>query len=159
MIRERPEFSMSRSHERRSGTRLLSLTIGHVAFPQKIKNLLRKAALACAVLLCIKIVWFERMAPAAKGQDAIEARADLDMRRAYLVGRVANPEFGVADMPFVVASPYRQELAIATLSMTTVALTNMSFMDPRARRANRDAVQVMISRALSREIRRYDVIW
>jgi hypothetical protein len=52
------------------------------------------------------------------------------MRRAYLVDRVA----------------------IATLSMATVALTNLSFINPEKRVANRDAVQVMISRVLSSEL-------
>ena len=99
------------------------------------------------------------MAPSQDGQDAAEARADLAMRRAYLLHRVASQKFGVADMPSLVASPYREELAIATLSMTTVALTNLSFIAPGERIANRDAVRVMLDRVLSDEIRRYDVLW
>jgi len=130
-----------------------------MALPQKIRKLLYRVVLICGLLLCCKVIWFASMAPSASGQDAAGARADIAMRRDYLVERVANEDFGVADMPFIVASPYRQELAIATLSMTTVALTNLSFIDPAEREKNRHAVQVMISRVLSSEIRRYDVIW
>ena len=111
------------------------------------------------LLLCAKWAWFAVMAPAGTGQDAAEARADLGMRRDYLLKRVASADFGVADMPWVVVSPYREELAIATLSMTTVALTNLSFTYPEQRAANLDAVRVMLDRVLSSEIRRYDVIW
>jgi hypothetical protein len=130
-----------------------------MALRPKLKKLLYRSALFAGLLLSCKVIWFAWMAPAALGQDPADARADLAMRRAYLVDRVANEGFGVADMPFLVASPYRQELAISTLSMTTVALTNLSFADPALRQANLDAVRVMISRALSSEIRRYDVIW
>jgi hypothetical protein len=113
------------------------------------------SALAFGVLLCLKLAWFHWMMPAG----ADEARTDVALRRAYLIHRVANEKFGVADMPTLVASPYREELAIATLSMTTVALTNLSFSHPDDRSANRDAVRVMLSRILSSEIRRYDIIW
>jgi len=118
-------------------------------------RLLRFTALVIGVLLCAKWAWFYGMAPSG----AADARNDVAMRRAYLIDRVANGKFGTADMPSVVASPYREELAIATLSMTTVALTNLSFSHPDDLRANRDAVRVMLSRALSSEIRRYDIIW
>src|SRR5262245_37204529 len=130
-----------------------------VVVPQRLRKLLYAMALFFALLLIIKLIWFGWMAPAADGQDAVKARADIEMRRAFLVDRVANEKFGVDDMPSIIPSPYRQELAISTLSMTTAALTNLSFRDPGQRNANRDAVRVMIGRALAAEIRRYDVIW
>jgi len=120
---------------------------------------LRVVALAVGLLALGKWAWFVAMAPPLNGQDAAEARADLTLRRNYLLKRVASADFGVTDMPWIVASPYREELAIATLSMTTAALTNLSFACPEQRVANRDAVRVMLDRVLSSEIRRYDVIW
>jgi len=120
---------------------------------------LRVVALAVGLLALGKWAWFVAMAPPVNGQDAAEARADLTLRRNYLLKRVASADFGVTDMPWIVASPYREELAIATLSMTTAALTNLSFAYPEQRVANRDAVRVMLDRVLSSEIRRYDVIW
>jgi len=130
-----------------------------MALPRKLKTALRRTALVLGVLVAGKAIWFGWMAPPVGGQDEAVARADLAMRRAYLVERVATPAFGVADMPWVVAPPYRQELAIATLSMTTVALTNLAFADPAQRVADRDAVRVMLARMMSDEIRRYDVLW
>ena len=125
----------------------------------RFKRLLYFAGLAVGVLLFVKSAWFYVMAPPGTGQDAGDAAADVAMRRTYLLRRVANKEFGTADMPSFIASPYREELAIATLSMTTVALTNLSYLQPGDRLANRDAVRVMLSRMLSGEIRRYDVLW
>lgn len=126
-----------------------------MAHARKILRRLYFMALAIAVLVCMKWLWFHLMAPSGSG----DATDDVAMRRAYLIHRVANEKFGTADMPSIVASPYREELAIATLSMTTVALTNLSFRNPDDRIANRDAVRVMLSRMLSSEIRRYDIIW
>ena len=126
---------------------------------QRVWRRLRVVVLAVGLLLLGKWAWFEAIAPSRTGQDAAETRADLTMRRDYLLKRVGSVEFGVADMPWIVVSPYREELAIATLSMTTVALTNLSFTYPEQRAANRDAVRVMLDRVLSSEIRRYDVIW
>lgn len=126
---------------------------------QKIRRRLYQVGLVLGVLLCCKLAWFWWMAPSAAGQEPAEARSDLAMRRAYLLERVANPKFGVADMPYIVKSPYREELAIATLSMTSVALTNLSFREPADLEANREAVRLMIDRALSDEIRQYDIIW
>jgi hypothetical protein len=104
--------------------------------------------------LGLKLIWFYLMLPSESSQTA-----DIGARRAYLMQRVASEHFGTGDMPSMVASPYREELAIATLSMTTVALTNLSFTHPDERVANRDAVHVMLGRILSSEIRRYDLIW
>ncbi len=116
-------------------------------------------ALIFGLLLLCKVIWFGLMAPPAAGQSSAEVQVDLAMRRAYLLQRVANKDFGVDDMPSIVASPYRQELAIATLSMSTVALTNLSFMDPAALVANRNAVRTMLATVLKSELRRYDVLW
>ena len=126
---------------------------------QKIRRRQYPFGLVLGVLLSCKLAWFWWMAPPSTGQDAAEARSDLAMRRAYLLERVVNPKFGVADMPYIVRSPYREELAIATLSMTGVALTNLSFREPGDLAANRDALRLMIGRALSGEIRQYDIIW
>jgi hypothetical protein len=126
---------------------------------RRFKRLLYFSALTLCLLLCFKTIWFHAMAPSGGSPSAADTRADIAKRRAYLLHRVASEEFGTDDMPSIVASPYREELAIATLSMTTVALTNLSFAHPGERAANRDAVRVMLSRVLSREIRRYDVIW
>ena len=126
---------------------------------RRFRRRLSFAALTCCLLLCFKLIWFSLMAPSAGSRGAGDAGADVAMRRAYLLHRVANEQFGTGDMPSIVASPYREELAIATLSMTTVALTNLSFIHPSDRVANRDAVRVMLSRILSSVIRRYDVIW
>jgi hypothetical protein len=43
--------------------------------------------------------------------------------------------------------------------MTSVALTNLSFRDPTKVAANRAALKMILSRLLSDEIRRYDVLW
>ena len=126
---------------------------------RKFRRFLYRTALTVGALLLVKSIWFSVMAPPAGGQDAGEAAEDIALRRAYLLQRVATPEFGPADMPSFVASPYREELAIATLSMATVALTNLSFRHPDDRLANRDAVRVMVSRMLAADIRRYDVLW
>ncbi len=125
----------------------------------KIRRRLYRFGWELGALLCCKLAWFWWMAPAVAGQDLADERADLAMRRAYLLERVANPKFGVADMPYIVKSPYREELAIAALSMTSVAMTNLSFRDPADLGANRDAVRLMIDRAMSDEIRQYDIIW
>jgi len=124
-----------------------------VSHARKLKKVLYFTALIVGLLLCCKLIWFSVMVPAGN------ADADIAMRRACLVERIANEKFGPGDMPSIVASPYREELAIATLSMTTVALTNLAFKHPSERAANRDAVRVMLARMLSSEIRRYDVIW
>ena len=126
---------------------------------QRVRRRLYFLAMIMGLILCGKWAWFTVMAPAGTGLDAAEARVDLGKRRDYLLRSVASAKFGVADMPWVVASPYREELAIATLSMTTVALTNLTFAYPEQRAANLDAVRVMLDRVLSSEIRRYDVIW
>jgi hypothetical protein len=123
------------------------------------KRRLYFTALTFCLLLGLKTIWFHAMAPSGSRPGIDDTSADIAMRRAYLLHRVANEDFGTADMPSIVASPYREELAIATLSMTTVALTNLSFVQPGERVANRDAVRVMLSRMLSKEIRRYDVLW
>jgi hypothetical protein len=94
----------------------------------------------------LKLVWFYLMLPSGSSQ-----AADIEARRAYPMQRVASEHFGTGDMPSIVASPYREELAIATLSMTTVALTNLSFTHPDERLANRDAVRVMLGRILARD--------
>jgi len=125
---------------------------------RRLKRLLYCTALWVGVLLCLKLLWFFLMAP-SRDENAADTAADIAMRRAYLVARVANEKFGVRDMPSIIASPYREELAISTLSMTTVALTNLSFRHPEEVGAHREAVRVMLSRMLSSEIRRYDVIW
>jgi len=85
------------------------------------------------------------MAPAGTEQDAGEARADLVIRREYLLKRVASPEFGVADMPWVVASPYREELAIATLSMTTVAQEQPD-AEQKSQRGSHDRKVIMMKK-------------
>ena len=51
--------------------------------------------LVLLVLACCKWIWFEMMAPDGAGLDPREALADIDLRRAYLLGRVATAEFGV----------------------------------------------------------------
>ena len=129
-----------------------------MTFSPKLKRRLYVTTLALGLCLACKLAWFEAFAPASDGHDVDDSR-DLAMRSAYLAHRVASEQFGVADMPMMVASPYRQELAIATLSMTSVALTNLSFRDPAQVAPNREAVKVMLSRMLSDEIRHYDVLW
>lgn len=129
-----------------------------MALSSKLKRRLSFVAWALCLCVASKLVWFEIFAPSRSGYDATNSR-DLAMRGAYLVQRVASDQFGVDDMPMMVASPYRQELAIATMSMTSVALTNLSFRDPIHAAANRDAIKVILSRMLSDEIRRYDVLW
>lgn len=116
------------------------------------------AAWALGLCFVCKLAWFAVFAPAGDGHDVADVQ-DLAMRSAYLVDRVASEQFGVGDMPILVASPYRQELAIATLSMTSVALTNLAFRDPAQVATNRAAIGVILSRMLSDEIRRYDVLW
>ncbi len=129
-----------------------------MALSSKLKRRLSIAAWILGWCIAVKLAWFAAFAPARSGYDVADSQ-DLAMRSAYLVHRVANEQFGVGDMPFMVASPYRQELAIATLSMTSVALTNLSFRDPANVAGNRAALKVMLSRMLSDEIRRYDVLW
>ncbi len=85
--------------------------------------------------------------------------ADLSQRRAWLLRNVATKTFGPGDISSLIKSPYREELAISSLSMTTVALTNLAFRRPQDVAASRDAVRVMLDRMLSEDVRRYDVLW
>ena len=103
------------------------------ALRQRIWRCLRRAALFLAVILGAKLIWFLLMAPPRAGSSAEDARADVAMRRNYLLKRVASEEFGVADMPLLVASPYRQELAIGTLSASSPRSeqrSNVRALDP-----------------------------
>ncbi|HTU66398.1 MAG TPA: hypothetical protein VMF52_10640 [Steroidobacteraceae bacterium] len=126
---------------------------------RKLKRVLRVPLWVVAALAIVKSAWFAWAAPAADGNDIEADRADIAARRDYLLARVATGSFGVLDMPSFVNSPYRQELAIATLSATSVAMTNVAFRDPAQRERSRDAVRIMLDRLLSDEIRRYDVLW
>jgi hypothetical protein len=118
---------------------------------QRTRRCLRRPALALVLVFCGKLIWFLSMAPPREGLSVEDARTDVAMRRDYLLKRVASEEFGVADMPLLVASPYRQELAIATLSMTTVALTNLSFIDPGERVGNLGAARHACAHAVARD--------
>lgn len=126
---------------------------------RKLGRVLRVPLLTIIALGLVKMAWFAWAAPAAAGAAIDVKDPDVSARRDYLLGRVASESFGVADMPSAVASPYREELAIATLSTTSVALTNLAFRDPAQRQRSRDAVRRMLGRLLSDEIRRYDVLW
>ena len=64
---------------------------------QRVWRRLRFVALALGLLLCGKWAWFGAMAPPATGQDVAEARADLTMRRDYLLKRIASADFSVAN--------------------------------------------------------------
>lgn len=125
----------------------------------RLGRVLRKLLVAIALLVLVKALWFSWAAPAAGGAAVDTGAADVRARSDYLVARVASDSFGVDDMPSLVSSPYREELAIATLSATSVALTNLAFRDPAERARARDAVHRMLGRLLSGEIRRYDVLW
>jgi hypothetical protein len=72
---------------------------------RKLKTFLRRAALIWGLLLCSKAIWFAWMAPAATTQDGVKARADIDMRRAYLMFGLSPAATGFVRARWFVGTP------------------------------------------------------
>ena len=106
-----------------------------------------------------KTVWFEHARLSGAALLAGAERQPLLEERAYLLRAVARADFGPQDIPALFPSPFREELAIATLSMTTLALTNLAFLYPETQLESREAVRRMIEAMLTPAIRRYEVLW
>ncbi len=118
---------------------------------------------ALVIVLCVlgigKYAWFDSYVLSAKSVIRNKAWHDLDRRRTYLLKRVARAEFGTHDIPEIIESPFREELAISTLSMTTAALTNIAFLKPETREESLLAVKQMILAMLKKDVRNFEVHW
>lgn len=119
----------------------------------------RRLGQVAALLLVVKGIWFYQCSMSGDALLSGASRTDLLERRAYLLERVATDSFGPADMPSVFHSPFKEELAISTLSMTTLALTNLAFRFPETREETLFAMDRMLQRMLSPEIRRFEILW
>ena len=145
------------------GIDLLSLRLGWSAPPRF--SFRRAASHALRLMLfvtiaaALKLFWFEHYVLQSSDLLSDCCHIDLLERRAHLLERVATNTFGPHDIPALIESPFREELAIATLSMTTVAFTNLAFLDPATRESSKEAVARMIERMLTPEIRRFEILW
>ncbi len=120
---------------------------------------LRAIAVRLAILvplLCAKALWvgsvrvdYERGAPEAIREDLLE-------RRAFLIERVADPDFGPNSLPAIYGEWSRQEFAIGTLSMAAAAMTNLAFAYPETRNEALAVVDGFAERLLKQDLRAYE---
>src|SRR5437868_2128798 len=80
-----------------------------------------------AALLLIKLIWVFSFEMSGDKLLKGETRADLMERRAYLLDETTNIKHVREAVPPMVGSQIAGEMVISTCSMTTLALTNLSF--------------------------------
>ena len=120
----------------------------------KIREELRKLSLIFCILimLLLKLVWFSAFRTA--GSDVLSGadRNDLMARRRYLIAQVQTPALSQGSiLPYAAG-----EWELATLSMTTAALTNMAFDYPETREESLRVIGLIIDRALSDQVKDFD---
>lgn len=107
-------------------------------------RIIRKSLLAIALLflalLCLKVLWMWHYSVA--GRDLLDGAAEKDLlgRRRWLIRNVATQSFSLKQMPAFFSPVMRQEWAIGTLSMTSIALANLAFLYSETRQESRDAI-------------------
>lgn len=127
-------------------------------FPDKrlLYRKLLRSLLVLTVLTMGKTLWMWIMLVPARGFDDPAEKADLLARRNYLLHAVANTRFGPADLPAYLPEIMRREWTIATLSMTTAALTNLAYEYPETRTEAIRAIRGMINRMLAKDLRDFE---
>ena len=133
-----------------------------VLVPLSVKQLLKRVLLLTCLLsiaLVIKVMWMNQYVITGKTLLTQGSANDLLERRTFLLNRVARADFGPQEIPGFIESPFREELAIASLSMAATALTNIAFLYPETRAQSVESIGRIIEAMLTRKIRRYEVIW
>lgn len=135
------------------------ITFRKEARSKKNIRILLVLSLALFVIALGKGFWWRALSISAADLLVNNTEKDLLERRRFLLNRVARHDFGPKDIPAVIASPFREELAISTLSMTTFALTNLAFIYPDTQFESKHAIKRMIEAMLTDQIRHFEVLW
>jgi hypothetical protein len=117
---------------------------------------LKKYALLLALLLLVKIPWALMLSEDGAQVLSGATKTELLARRDYLLERVRLQSHAVAGAPAYLDSQFQGEWALVTYSMLASALTNLGFMFPETRSESLQALEELIERVRTPEMRRFD---